>query len=181
MKKEKVLKRVIISVILAVLLLLNITILVGCNYSDKEVDSLRECGTMLCDDIMSKKLGQTFRTTTNKELYDFTREFNYLLCYDKELDCYAIINMNSGSIMERSSGNVYEGYLNYKCYYGGFNSYFYENDNDLYNIADGSLFTSIDEAVDMFKDYSINLMDMSIEESKFKCKEDIKNYVDTEL
>ena len=83
--------------------------------------------------------------------------------------------------MERSSGNVYEGYLNYKCYYGGFNSYFYENDNDLYNIADGSLFTSIDEAVDMFKDYSINLMDMSIEESKFKCKEDIKNYVDTEL
>ena len=103
------------------------------------------------------------------------------MCYDKELDCYAIINMNSGSIMERSSGNVYEGYLNYKCYYGGFNSYFYENDNDLYNIADGSLFTSIDEAVDMFKDYSINLMDMSIEESKFKCKEDIKNYVDTEL
>ena len=49
MKKEKVLKRVIISVILAVLLLLNITILVGCNYSDKEVDSLRECGvTTLC-------------------------------------------------------------------------------------------------------------------------------------
>ena len=130
---------------------------------------------------MSKKLGTDFSANINKELYDFTGNSNYLLCYDSNLDYYAILNMNSGSIMERSNGQVYDGYLEYKCYYAGFNSYFYEKDNTIYSINNVGERISVDDALLRYKEYSDNLMNTSIEESVFKNREDIRMYVDKEL
>ena len=78
----------------------------------------------MSNDVLSVKLNTRYSADINKEIYDFTGEFNYLYCYDEELDYYAIYNMNSGKIMDRSNGNIFEGFFDYKCYYGGYGAYF---------------------------------------------------------
>lgn len=134
----------------------------------------------MANEVLSEKLNTKFNADINKELYDFTDKFNYLLCYDKELDYYAIYNMDSGRIMERSNGNVYDGILDYKCYYGGYGSYFYESDNNLYS-TESKWLVSIDDAMTSFNHYSEDLMLASIEDSEYKSREEIKSYVEREL
>ncbi|MDE7079811.1 MAG: C39 family peptidase [Clostridia bacterium] len=129
---------------------------------------------------MSKKLDAVFSADISKELFDFTGNSNYLLCYDSSLDYYAIMNMNSGSIMERSNGLVYDGHFYYKCYYACYISYFYEKDNMIYSVNE-QVAIDIEDAYAIFNEYSRSLMDASVEESQFKSREDIKLYVDKEL
>lgn len=174
-------KRKTIVCVLLVFLLANLLIFAGCNAIEENKGlSLKESAIIMSNDILSDKLNTNFSADVNQELYDFTGEFNYLFCYDEELDYYAIYNMDSGKIMERSNGNIYEGYTNYKCYYGGYGSYFYQIDNMIYSLTDDSS-SLIDDALEYFMEYSKNLNQSCIEDSEFKSRNDIKTYVENIL
>lgn len=169
-------------ILVATIVLFNLAVFVGCSSAhenDKEL-SIKESAIIMSNDVMSDKLDGNFIANINKELYDFTGEFNYMFCYDKELDYYAIYNMDSGKIMERSNGNVYDGFLDYKCYYGGFNSYFYQDGNTIYSITDDEK-ANVDDVIANFKEYSEDLMQASIDNSQFKSRENIKIYVEKVL
>lgn len=164
-------------VLLISVLLLNIFVLASCGILQNDIKlSDKDCGVLMCNEILSEKLNDKFSADIIKEIYDFTGEFNYLLCYDKSLDYYAIYNMDSGKIMERSEGNVFDGYLDYKCFYAGLNMYFYEKENIIYDISNNDNLDSR-TAMEKLKDYSLEIMNSSIEDSQFKDREAIKKYI----
>ncbi len=174
-------KRFIIASLLLLIVLSNLAIFAGCNSADEDYGlSFKESGIIMSNEVLSEKFNTNFSADINKELYDFTGEFNYLLCYSEELDYYAVYNMDSGRIMERSNGNVYDGVLDYKCYYGGYGSYFYQIDNTLYS-TDNEWSASIDDAMANLNEYSENLMQASIEESSYKSRKSIKLYAESKL
>jgi hypothetical protein len=172
-------KKNFLSIFIIFVIISNVAIFAGCNVLTTKVE-IENYAILFCNDIMSKKLNKDFSADISKELYDFTGNSNYLLCYDSSLDYYAIMNMDSGSIMERSNGQVYDGYLDYKCYYGGYSSYFYEKDDIIYGVKN-TCKISVDDAILIYKDYSENIVNSSIAESQFKSREEIKLHVEKYL
>ncbi len=174
-------KRNTVIYVLLVFLLANLLIFTGCSTYEKNGGlTLKESAVIMSNDVLSGKLNTRYSADINKEIYDFTGEFNYLYCYDEELDYYAIYNMNSGKIMERSNGNIFEGFFDYKCYYGGYGAYFYQDGKIIYSINDGSSATE-DDSFKYLSEYSENLNQASIDDSEFKSRENIKAYVENVL
>ena len=130
-----------------------------------------------CEELMTFKLDQNYCCSYVKELYDCSSDANYLLCYDDNLNWYAIVNRISGDVLERrESSSPYDYYLDFKCYYLGFGNYFYLDGNNLVSIDGDAIFDINNLPIDMINN-SNDLFNRTIENGTFKSKEEIQSFV----
>ncbi|MBE5763024.1 MAG: hypothetical protein E7338_02235 [Clostridiales bacterium] len=131
-----------------------------------------------CEELMSYKLDQNYICTLTKEVYDFSGNANYMLCYDENLNWYAIINRTSGDVLERKeSKSPYNDYLEYKCFYLGYGNYYFLEGNRIVSIMDTTTIFEADDIPQELIEGSINLNNKAITDGTFKSREEIEEFV----
>ena len=108
----------------------------------------------------------------------FLNKAAYIGVYDEKMNWFAIVHRDSGEIFERANRDFpYKKYLNKKCYYGGFNSYFYEETDKIISINNPNVVIEKQNACEYFSIISQEIEKELNINGKFKSKREIKEYV----
>ena len=172
--------------VVALVLLASATLVLGISTLPKEqyiseltnIDPIATYEKTYCEELMSYKLDKNYICSFTKELYDFSGAANYMLCYDENLNWYAIINRESGDVLERKeSTSPYNDYLQSICYYLGYGNYFYLEGDRIISILDETLIFDVNNLPVALVEDSIKLNEKAISEGTFKSRNEIETFV----
>lgn len=128
-----------------------------------------------CRDILRDKVNQSFSISEYKLLYSLDNKDNYIAVYDEDLNYFAVYDRDAGIIMERYEGlNPYSDYFNFKCYYGGYGTYLYENENAMVDITSGVIYNK-DSVISACENEAEDMRNRSIASSNFSSRQQIVN------
>ena len=128
--------------------------------------------------ILKEKISCLFEISNISVLYDFLKKPAYICVYDEILNWFAIIHRDSGEIFERANReSPYNKYINKKCYYGGVNSYFYEENGCIILINNPNIVVDKQLACNKFSIISQEIENELKIVGHFKSKKEINEYV----
>lgn len=177
-----------IALLLAIVILMTVifAIVGGLHYCNIIQNTSDKTNSVLINDfelkyaenVLTEKLSAPIKIASNKLLYDFFDKPSYLFVYDLNSNWFAIFFRESGELIERGNReHELISALDKKCYYGGINSFFYEEDNKIVCLNDKDFVINKNESLDLLKEYSKSFNEELLENGRFSSLSEMEEYV----